>query len=265
MFQGGNMGLEFTDSIARRLEALYLTTDVVAQRSETLRNLRLTEGESVIDIGCGPGFLCESMAEIVGPTGRVVGLDISHDLVRMAEGRNKRRWLSYREGDAIAIDEPDASFDVAVCTQVAEYIPEVDRAISEAFRILKPGGRAVFIATDWDAVIWHSDAPDRMAAVMKSWEAHCAHPRLPRSMSERLRTVGFTVEAVKAFPMLNMEWSDETYSKGLTELVQDFVGKRGDVAADELVAWAEEFPKLSNDGRYFFSSTRFIFIASKPD
>ena len=257
------IGLEFTNSTARRLEALYLTADVVAQRSETLKNLQLAEGEFVIDIGCGPGFLCESMAEIVGLTGRVVGLDISPDLVRMAERRNCRKCLSYREGDATAIDEPDASFDVAVCTQVAEYIPAVDRAISEAFRILKPGGRAVFIATDWDAVIWHSDAPDRMAAVMRSWEAHCAHPRLPRSMSERLRVVGFTVEAVKAFPMLNLEWSDETYSKGLSELIQDFVVDRGDVAADELVAWAEELPQLSNDGRYFFSSSRFIFITSK--
>jgi arsenite methyltransferase len=84
-------------------------------------------------------------------------------------------------------------------------------------------------------------------------------------MSERLRVVGFTVEAVKAFPMLNLEWSDETYSKGLSELVQDFVANRGDVAADELVAWAEELPQLSNDGRYFFSSSRFIFITSKPD
>ena len=179
------MGLEFTDSMARRLEPLYLTADVVAQRSETLNNLRLAEGESVIDNGCGPGFLCESMAEIVGRTGRVVGLDISHDLVRMAEGRNKRKSISYRQGDAIAIAEPDASFDVAVCTQVAEYIPAVDKAISEAFRVLKSGGRAVFIATDWDAVIWHSDIPARMAAVMKSREAHCAHPQLPRSMSER--------------------------------------------------------------------------------
>jgi arsenite methyltransferase len=90
------IGLEFTNSTARRLEALYLTADVVAQRSETLKNLRLAEGEFVIDIGCGPGFLCESMAEIVGRTGRVVGLDISHDLVRMAERRNNRKWLSYR-------------------------------------------------------------------------------------------------------------------------------------------------------------------------
>jgi cyclopropane fatty-acyl-phospholipid synthase-like methyltransferase len=81
-------GLEFTEEAARQLEALYLTSDVIAQRSETLRKLQLSEGEHIIDIGCGPGFLCESMAKVVGETGCVVGIDISADLVRLADGRN---------------------------------------------------------------------------------------------------------------------------------------------------------------------------------
>jgi ubiquinone/menaquinone biosynthesis C-methylase UbiE len=256
--------LQFTDQAARRLEALYLTADVVGQRAETLRQLHLAEGDSVLDIGCGPGFLCESMADIVGPSGRVVGIDISADLVTLAGRRNSRQWLSYRVGEATAIDEPDATFNVATCTQVAEYIPEVDKALSEAFRILKPGGRAVFVATDWDGVVWHSDAPDRMATVLRSWEAHCAHPRLPCSMAERLRAGRFVIDRVTIFPILNLEWDDTTYSKGLSEFVVDFVGRRGDIDKEELSAWADELAQLGKEGRYFFSSSRFIFHASKP-
>jgi 2-polyprenyl-3-methyl-5-hydroxy-6-metoxy-1,4-benzoquinol methylase len=48
-------GLEFTDEAARQLEKAYLTRDVIAQRSETIRHLRLSRGESILDIGCGPG------------------------------------------------------------------------------------------------------------------------------------------------------------------------------------------------------------------
>src|SRR6266487_4075772 len=245
-------GLDFTNQAAKRLEALYTTADVVAQRSETLRKLHLAEGDSVIDLGSGPGFLCESMADIVGPSGRVLGIDISADLVDLAGQRNHRRWLSYRVGDATGIDEPDASVDVATCTQVAEYITEVDKAISEAFRILKRGGRAVFVATDWDGVIWHSDAPARMAAVMRSWEAHCAHPRLPRTMAWRLGASGFVLDEAAVFPILNLQWGDETYSKGLARFIGEFVARRGDIDDDELVAWAEELPRLSDQGRYFF-------------
>ena len=74
-------GMEYTKENAKRLEKLYLTRDVKAQRSETIRQLNLSIGESVLDIGCGPGYLCESMAQIVGRTGAVVGIDISTDLI----------------------------------------------------------------------------------------------------------------------------------------------------------------------------------------
>lgn len=257
-------GLEFTEEAARQLEAIYMTPDVIAQRSETLKHLQLIEGEHVMDIGCGPGFLCEEIAEIVGSSGRTLGLDISTDLVARAERRNNRSWLSYRVGDATALNEPDDTFDVAACTQVAEYIPDVNKVISETYRVLKAGGRAVFVATDWDAVIWHSDVPARMSAVMKCWEAHCAHPRLPRSISERLRAAGFNVDGASVFPILNLEWGDDTYSKGMTVLIRDFVTRQGELTPNDLIEWENELPRLSKEGRYFFNSSRFIFRVSKP-
>src|SRR5262249_18783536 len=121
-----------------------------------------------------------------------------------------------------------------------------------------------FIATDWDSVIWHSDVPARMAAVMKAWEAHCAHPRLPRTFARRLTSAGFTLQKTSVFPILNLEWSDDHYSKGIAGFVRDVVAKSGDIGDDEINSWAEELPRLSEQGHYFFSSSRFIFIASKP-
>ena len=101
--------LEFKEEAARRLEILYSTPDVRGQREEALRQLRLRPGEAVIDIGCGPGYLSESMAEMVSPGGRVLGLDISKDILEFAQRRNDKPCLSYRHGDAMALSEPDAS------------------------------------------------------------------------------------------------------------------------------------------------------------
>src|SRR5215212_8580833 len=121
--------LQFSDEAARKLEAIYSSADVVAQRRATLNRLGLRPGERVIDIGCGPGFLCEEMAEAVGETGAVVGVELSEDLITLARARNACSWLTYQHGDAQALDVPDASFHVAASAQVLEYLDDPDRAI----------------------------------------------------------------------------------------------------------------------------------------
>jgi ubiquinone/menaquinone biosynthesis C-methylase UbiE len=257
-------GLQFTDEAARQLEKAYLTRDVVAQRSETIRYLSLSMGERVLDIGCGPGFLCESMGEIVGPDGTVVGIDISTDLIARCNGRKTSARLSYEVGDATKLEQPDASFDVVVCTQVAEYIADVDRVFSEAFRVLKPNGRTVFVATDWHTILWYSDNPRRMAAVMTSWEGHSVHPRLPMSMADKFIKAGFRFDGAAVFPILNLQYDEDSYSWGLAQIVRNFVAGKKDVSADDLKDWHGELERLSKAGRYFFSSNRYIFKASKP-
>ena len=257
-------GLKFSEEAARKLERLYLTRDVVAQRLETMKQLALSQGERVLDVGCGPGFLCESMADIVGRYGAVIGIDISDDLIELCRRRDPPKWLSYRVEDATELHQPDAPFDAVVCTQTAEYISDVDRALSQAFRVLKRGGRAIFIATDWDSVVWHSETPDRMASVLKSWEAHCAHPHLPRSLANRLVTAGFQFDGASIFPILNLQWADDAYSKGLAGLIRDFVGRKSELPSEDLEEWYDEFIRLNEAGRYFFSSNRYIFRVSKP-
>jgi len=84
-------GLKFSEEAARKLERLHLTKDVVAQRSETMKQLALSQGERVLDVGCGPGFLCESMADIVGRYGAVIGIDISDDLIELCRRRSGQR------------------------------------------------------------------------------------------------------------------------------------------------------------------------------
>jgi ubiquinone/menaquinone biosynthesis C-methylase UbiE len=255
--------LQFTDDQARQLEAIYSTADVVAQRDETLRLLAITPAESAIDVGCGPGFLCESMADLVGPRGRVLGVDISPDLVALARSRNHRSWLTYEVGDALALVVPDQSFDVAVCTQVLEYVADADRAIRELHRLLRPGGRALIVDTDWNSVVWRSNDSARMARVLSAWEAHCTDPRLPRSLIPRLSAAGFKTRSVRGFPIINMTLAEQNYSGGILHFVFDFVRRQESVAVDELEAWRTELQTLSERGEYFFATMRLMFMVQK--
>jgi arsenite methyltransferase len=253
----------FDAQAARRLERSYMTPDIVRQREVTLGLLALKPGESVVDIGSGPGFLCESMADAVGEAGRVVGLDISDDLLAAARERNTRKQLSYQPSDAVALGAADAAFDVAVSTQVFEYVADCDRALREMARVLKPGGRALVVATDWDGVVWRSSDRDRMRAMLTAWEAHCADPRLPRTLAPRLRAAGFELRGAHGHPIINTRLGDDTYSQGIMELIAAFVRRRHADKAAEAAAWEADLRALDSRGEYFFSLTRFLFVATK--
>ena len=80
-------GFQFDEEASRRVEAIYSTPDVVAQRQAVLQGLELRPGERVLDVGSGPGFLAADMAMAVGDSGRVCGIDISENMVAISRSR----------------------------------------------------------------------------------------------------------------------------------------------------------------------------------
>jgi arsenite methyltransferase len=255
--------MKFGEDAARRLEHAYMTPDVVKQRAATLELFAAKPGEHIIDIGSGPGFLCESLAQQVGPTGRVFGVDVSEDLLAAARRRNTFANLGYEPGDATKLPVADAAFDAAISTQVFEYVADCDMAIREMRRVLKPQGRALVVATDWDGVVWHSSDRERMARMMRAWEPHCADPRLPRTLVARMRDGGFHVDEIRGYTIVNTRAGDDTYSGNMLKLMESFVRRRKSLDEAEIDAWLADLRALDEQGRYFFSTTRFMVLATK--
>jgi SAM-dependent methyltransferase len=136
-------GLQFDEAISRKVEALYLTPDVVAQRCQVLKALELKQGERVLDIGSGPGLLAYDIAASVGHKGRVCGIDISDDMLTMSRKRCvSQPWTDFQTADATKLPYLDDSFDAVVSTQVYEYVANVPAALAELHRVVRAGGRA---------------------------------------------------------------------------------------------------------------------------
>ena len=162
--------LAFDTATARRIEANYLTREVVAQRHEIMRRLELKPGEQVIDIGAGPCLLTEEMARAVGPAGRVVGIDLSNEMLSMGRVRCAGQpWVELGDADAVSLPFPKATFDAAVASQVYEYVGDLARALAEARRVLRPGGRLLVLDTDWDSIVWHATDPARAGRLLATW------------------------------------------------------------------------------------------------
>jgi len=101
-------------------------------------------GESVLDLGCGAGFDAFIAGQLVGPAGRVAGVDISPEMIAVAEaGRAEAGCprVEFHVAPVEALPFPDGSFDVALSNGVLNLIPDKPAALREVFRVLRPGGR----------------------------------------------------------------------------------------------------------------------------
>src|SRR5215207_6423136 len=184
--------LVFDDRLARQLETLYRTRDVLRRRRLVREAVAGSAGKRILDVGCGPGFYVAELLVEVGPTGWVVGVDASPQTLALARRRtNGADNVQLYQADATDLPVPDASFDAALSVQVLEYVGEVDAALAELRRALRPGGRLVIWDVDWSTVSWHSADPARMRRVLRAWDGHLADPCLPRTLAPRLRAAGF--------------------------------------------------------------------------
>lgn len=101
-------------------------------------------GEAVLDLGCGAGFDALIAAQLVGPTGRVVGIDMSPEMLAVAEAGLKEAHFPNIEFHAAHVEDlsfPDGVFDAVLSNGVLNLIPDKTAALREIFRVLRPGGR----------------------------------------------------------------------------------------------------------------------------
>lgn len=103
-------------------------------------------GNQVLDVACGTGALTLAVADRVGPSGAVVGLDLNPDMLAVARRKSSRiEWL---EGAAEALPLPDRRFDAVVCQFGMMFFADPVKALGEMWRVLRPGGQLAVAVCD---------------------------------------------------------------------------------------------------------------------
>lgn len=169
----------------------------------------LNQGETVVDFGSGGGIDCFLAAQQVGPEGRVIGIDMTPDMIALANKNRDKLRLSNVEFHLAEMENTpleDATAEVIISNCVITLAPDKDAVFREAFRILKPGGR-MYIS---DMVLSEALSPD-IQSDMSQWVACVSGADLKDRYIERLESAGFSEVRVMK----------DTQSAGYTPSVRD--------------------------------------------
>jgi arsenite methyltransferase len=158
----------------------------------------LRDGETVLDLGSGGGFDSFIAAKRVGPTGRVIGVDMTADMIARARDnarKVKAENVEFRLGEIEHLPIADSTVDVILSNCVINLSPEKAAVFAEAFRVLKPGGRLAI--SDVVATAEIPEAMRRQATAIAS----CISGAAPIAEIEAmLARVGFTQVEIKIAP-----------------------------------------------------------------
>jgi SAM-dependent methyltransferase len=231
------------------------------------------KGQTILDVGCGPGFATFDLADRVGADGRVVAIDLSERYIaflrRQAEARGVAN-VEARTGRVEAMDLPEGFADGAFARWVFTFVPEPERVARGVARALRPGGR--FVVIDYCryrgfAISPHHPVFDRVfEATARSYSDRDGDSDAGLHLPASLVAAGLRIESVE--PIVRTarpgdplwEWPIYFFRLYLPSLVEGGYLEQGD--ADEFIA---EYERRGSDPAAFLMTPPMVAItASRP-
>jgi ubiquinone/menaquinone biosynthesis C-methylase UbiE len=225
-----------------------------------MSELRIIPGCTVLDLGCGPGADLPVFGDAVGAGGAVIGLDHDPNHVDQASARTAGMpQVNVRRCDIHVLDVADRSVDRVHTDRVLQHVADPQVALKEAFRVLRPGGRAVFAEPDWETLV--IDYPD--LAVARSYTRFVAdqvvrHASIGRQLPRLSALAGFELHKVIPITAVFHDAGQADQVLGLHRVTARAVDAgylTSNVARDWLTYLATQ--------PFFASATLFIAVATK--
>jgi len=170
----------------------------------------LQPGEVVLDLGSGGGIDCFLAAKKVGPEGRVIGLDMTPDMIKLARRNAKKVGatnVEFRYGEMEDIPLPDEAVDTIISNCVINLSPDKDAVFGEAYRVLRPGGR--MSVSD---IVIHGELPQAIRGRLDAWAGCIAGALDELDYLNKIRAAGFEEVEVLSRETVKIgeatEWED---------------------------------------------------------
>lgn len=212
-------------------------------------------GKSIVDVGCGTGDDARELARLVGPSGYVLGTDLSAAMVDEARRRGAEPWLTFQTADVSALPYPDNIFHGARAKLVLMHCSDIDAAASELVRVVRPGGRIAVFDYDFDtATIDHPDVAVTREIVKVTSDGH-PNNWSGRQLARRFSDLGlFEITINPHTVLMPYKFFRRTVEGRLsTALAEGTLS----LSSGELESWWQALAEADRAGRFFCSITGF--------
>jgi ubiquinone/menaquinone biosynthesis C-methylase UbiE len=214
-----------------------------------------TRGQTLVDIGCGPGYAATDLAEVVGPEGRVIALDRSRRFLDALEARGRRLGLANIEVHELDLDEselPAAAADGAWSRWVFAFVQRPRDLLARVGRMLRPGGTLVmqeyFDYSTWRLSPRSTEFEAFVQQVITSWRASGGEPDVGLDLPRWLVELGFEIRSLT--PIIEVvhpadslwQWPRAFVEVGLRRMVD-----LGEVTRERAAGMAESFHAAERD------------------
>lgn len=231
-----------------------------AYKQQLLDLLEIQAGQTVLDVGCGPGTDLPALAERVGDSGTVIGVDRDPAmLARARERTNDLHRVEIREGHLHALPIEPGTVDRAKIDRVLMHVAEPADALAQLHRATRPGARVGLAEPDWDTLSVDSEDLETSRAFTRFTTAEAVrHATIGRSLARLAEQAGFCVEAVIATTPVFRDFQEADHTLGLGRNMQKAIDE-GRVDRDRGHRW---FAGLSQ-GPFYASFTLVSVICSR--
>lgn len=260
----GNADIEMQTLIANAMEARCLDPAQIAMRRRYLGRLKLPDGAKAVEFGSGTGHVTRDLIEIAGAT-EALGIEPSPVMVERAQAlHGDRAALSFVVGDAAETGLDAASVDLVSMHTLLIHAPSAKALVTEAFRILKPGGILSVLDADYDPTTVAIGPFDPLQPVVARMIEANVHDRwLTRRLIPFLASAGFKVEQREPYGYLAE--GESTYFLTVVDRGSDTLASEAVISGETADALKAEARRRVAEGAFFGFMSYLSIIATKPD
>lgn len=236
-----------------------------AYKERSFDLLGIAEGSRILDVGCGSGHDIAALAERVGPSGLVAGVDSSRAMIDEARTRleSLAGRVDLRCADAYELPFDADTFDACRVDRVLQHLEDPGAAIRELVRVARPGARVVASEPDWGTLV--VTASDRRAtrAVAAAGSDSIPNGWVGRFLGPLFREAGLLDVALSFDGLVTTRFPEAEDMFQLRTFVE-WAQRRGALSREEGANWLEDCERADEGGRFFASLTIFTARGHKP-